>query len=193
MMMPQGIGDDDVAIHLHLGEASGESCLVLVPSNGAEAGAHVLGHPGSRVEPESHNGHIVVEANDGVYAKLQGLTKEHGTGVVPEEELDKKGDIAENFNVGRAEKPEPPPPGDPYGPDKNTQGQGDEPAEQTYLNSEPDALEQPDTVRLAPEDSPIKVIGQFPSNLSQRVPVGEGEPPPLPPAYFFFHQFSCIG
>jgi hypothetical protein len=59
----------------------------------------MLGHPGCGVHSEGDDGNIIVEAYDGVNTFFKRWPKEHGPGVIPEEELDHEGDVSKELYI----------------------------------------------------------------------------------------------
>ena len=79
----------------------------------------MLGHPRCGVHPKGDNGNIVVEAYNRINLKLNGLSEDHGPGVIPEEELDHEGNVSEDLYISARQESEPSPGGDPHRANEN--------------------------------------------------------------------------
>ncbi len=88
--------------------------MIVIPRDRRKASTGMLGHPGCGVHPQGDDGNVVVEAYDGINTFFKGRPKEHGPGIIPEEELDHEGDVSEYFYVCGSNKPQPSPGGNPH-------------------------------------------------------------------------------
>ncbi len=154
----QRMGDHDVPVHLPLTHACGQSCLVLTLADGGKSGPHVLSHTACRVKPQADNCSVIIQPGDGVDLELKGFAEDHGTGIEPEEELDKEGNIPKDFHVDRAHPAQQLPWRRTHRADKDSQKKSNDPCEKPQLQSEPYPLQHPFSVRLAPQHAPVKLI-----------------------------------
>ena len=103
-------------------------------------------------------GFIAGYGHDLVDLTPEGFTEEHRSGVIPEKQLDQKRYIAEYLGIGRGDKAQPAPGSHPQGTDEDAQEKGDNPGQKTYFDGQPQSLQQPDAIRLTPQDPPVEIV-----------------------------------